>query len=203
MSCHKQQLIVANGGNITHPSTDRDVLNLDAMQPNISFLHAISGQLLEQRAPNDRHMSLRHMALSENGQLAIGVQDQAPQRDPDAPAPLVLAHNRGQELMPLLASPNQWLSAHQYIGSVASSPDGAFVLASAPRANQLLLWHKGMLQVLAATDAAGIAWNKELNGFMASNSGGQLLNLSPLLTPQLNPLPQTGAWHWDNHLFMS
>jgi uncharacterized protein len=74
-------LIVANGGNITHPSTDRDVLNLDSMQPNLSYLHPISGKLLEQREPAHPQMSLRHIALSSNGLLAIGIQDQSPQQD--------------------------------------------------------------------------------------------------------------------------
>ncbi|HEY6530596.1 MAG TPA: DUF1513 domain-containing protein [Cellvibrionaceae bacterium] len=198
-----QNLIVANGGNITHPSSEREVLNLATMQPNISYLAAETGKLLELREPTDHQMSLRHIALAENGLLAIGAQDQAGLRDPDEPAPLVFTHKRGQPLSPLPANTNQWLAARQYIGSMAVAPDGSAVLASAPRGNQLLLWqNSGALQVFNAVDAAGIAWNTQAHGFMASNSGGQLFNLS--LTPgaQLTALPAAAQWHWDNHLFL-
>lgn len=197
----KHQLIVANGGNITHPSTDREVLNLDSMQPNISYLQATTGKLLEQWEPADPHMSLRHIARADSGQLVIGVQDQSSARDPDAPVPLVLTQQMGSPLKSLAASTHQWLAARQYIASMASSPDGNFILASAPRANQLLLWSQGQLQVFASQDAAGIAWNGALNEFIASNSGGQLLRLSVSPSAVLTPMAQPANWHWDNHLF--
>lgn len=199
----KHLLIVANGGNITHPSTDREVLNLDSMRPNISYLQATTGKLLEQWEPADPHMSLRHIARADTGLLAIGVQDQSSNRDPDAPVPLVLTQQMGGPLKPLAASTNQWLATHQYIASMASSPDGNFILASAPRANQLLLWNRGQLQVFTSSDAAGIAWNENLKEFIASNSAGQLLRLSLNPTPILTPMSQPVHWHWDNHLFMS
>jgi hypothetical protein len=199
----KHLLIVANGGNITHPSTDREVLNLDSMRPNISYLQATTGKLLEQWEPADPHMSLRHIARADTGLLAVGVQDQSSNRDPDAPVPLVLTQQIGSPLKPLAASANQWLATHQYIASMASSPDGNFILASAPRANQLLLWSRGQLQVFASPDAAGIAWNENLKEFIASNSAGQLLRLSLNPNPLLTPMSQPANWHWDNHLFTS
>jgi hypothetical protein len=86
---------------------------------------------------------------------------------------------------------------------MAISPDGAFVLASAPRANQLLLWHTNSpLHIFNTSDAAGIAWNTELKGFLASYSGGQLLNLSLTPNAQLSPLALPTVWHWDNHLYL-
>ena len=33
-----QVLIIANGGLMTHPREDRDILNLDTMQPNVTYL---------------------------------------------------------------------------------------------------------------------------------------------------------------------
>jgi len=199
----RTHLIVANGGNITHPSTDRDVLNLDTMAPNISYIEAGSGKLLEQRTPQDHQMSLRHLALGQNGLLAIGVQDQAPQRDPDAPMPLVLTHQRGQPLAALPASTSQWLQLNQYIASMAISPDGSAILASAPRANQLILWQHNSPITLATTDAAGITWDEAIQGFVASNSAGQLQSLIPSAHAQLKPLAQPALWQWDNHLFVS
>ncbi|MEY4589162.1 MAG: hypothetical protein RL497_1238 [Pseudomonadota bacterium] len=195
-----QRLIIANGGNITHPSTEREVHNLNTMQPNISYLAAGSGKLLEQHTPPHHQLSLRHIALAANGLLAIGAQDQAPTRDPDEPAPLVFTHHTGQALTPLPASPQQWQNARQYIASMAISPNANAILASAPKANQLLHWQNTQApQILTTPDTAGIAWNPSSNSFLASNSQGQLLNLTP---NQLTPIPPKTQWRWDNHLFV-
>ncbi len=62
-------LLVANGGIHTHPDSDREKLNIDTMEPNLSLIDARNGKLLARHVlPAELHqVSIRHLACADDG----------------------------------------------------------------------------------------------------------------------------------------
>lgn len=109
-------LVIANGG-IKTEQASREELNLDSMQPSLVYLNRHTGQLLEQITPEYNQMSVRHLAIHDDGTVMIGIQFQGERH---INVPLVLTHRRGDTEFKSLTMPNdQWQRFHQYIASVA------------------------------------------------------------------------------------
>ncbi len=121
-------LAVANGGILTHPATGRAKLNLPTMQPNLAYVSAGSGHVLEVAEPPEHLASLRHLARREDGLVAAAMQWQGDLQG--APAMLAL-HRRGEPLRLLRAPDHARLKG--YGGSVAFSGDGRWVAVTSPR----------------------------------------------------------------------
>lgn len=62
-------LLVANGGIHTHPDSDREKLNIDTMEPNLSLIDARDGKVLARHVlPAELHqVSIRHLACADDG----------------------------------------------------------------------------------------------------------------------------------------
>ncbi len=111
-----ENLIVANGG-IKTEQASREELNLDSMRPSLVYLNRHDGSLLEQIIPEHNQMSIRHLAMHDDGTVMIGIQFQG---EKHINVPLVLSHRQGDnEFKPLIMPNNQWQRFHQYIASVA------------------------------------------------------------------------------------
>ncbi len=67
-------LIVANGGILTHPRTFRKKLNIPTMDPSLCLIDAASGRCLEQLRLPDHLLSIRHLAVTRDGSVAVGLQ---------------------------------------------------------------------------------------------------------------------------------
>lgn len=79
---HDGRLAVANGGILTLPETGRIKRNLDSMDPSLSFIDPRSGRLLAQHRLPDAFMSVRHIAQSRSGQVAVSLQNEGGQARP-------------------------------------------------------------------------------------------------------------------------
>ena len=111
-----ETLIIANGG-IKTEQASREELNLDSMRPSLVYLNRHNGELLEQIIPEHNQMSIRHLAMHDDGTVMIGIQFQG---EKHINVPLVLTHRYGDsELKPLIMPNNQWQCFHHYIASVA------------------------------------------------------------------------------------
>jgi len=66
---------VASGGIRTHPASWREGLNLETMQPNLTYLD-LNGRLLDQLmlAPEQRLNSIRHLARRADDTVAFAMQ---------------------------------------------------------------------------------------------------------------------------------
>ena len=84
-------LVIANGG-IKTERASREELNLDSMRPSLVYLNRQTGKLLEQITPEHNQMSVRHLAMHDDGRVMIGIQFQG---DKHINVPLVLTHQRG------------------------------------------------------------------------------------------------------------
>ena len=75
----------------THPDFERRKLNLPSMAPNLAYIDARSGRLLERVVPPHHQLSLRHLALTPDDTVIVGAQYQGAETDDH---PLVFAHKR-------------------------------------------------------------------------------------------------------------
>jgi uncharacterized protein len=124
-------LWVANGGIGTNAATGR-AKDVRAMDSSLVRLDARSGELKGQWRLADARLSLRHLALADDGRLGIAMQaehDDAAQRNA---APLLAVwHNGALQAV-------DGLQAAGYGGDIAAIGSRFFI--SATRANKLLAW---------------------------------------------------------------
>ncbi|CAH9061309.1 hypothetical protein PSECIP111854_02783 [Pseudoalteromonas sp. CIP111854] len=189
MLAHEDTLVVANGGIHTHPAKARAKLNLDVMQPNLSYINMLTGKVVEQVKPPDHQLSTRHLCLASDDTVYVGCQYQGPAH---YVKPLVFSHKRGSKLNALQASESQWLTFKQYIASLAVNRNGNVIAVTSPKGGVVGYWnrHTGTLRQLTMnSDCAGIAPLE--SEFIASTGHGLLTSTGVKVE---HPL------HWDNHM---
>ncbi|OIN05534.1 DUF1513 domain-containing protein [Oceanisphaera psychrotolerans] len=181
-------LVVGVGGVHTQ---GREPLNLDTMAPSLSYLDATTGELLEQTTLQDRQLSIRHLAVTRDGEVFTGQQYRG---EPDDYPPLVVRHRPGQPLQPLGGTQLDWARFHHYIASIAVTD--TLIAATSPPGNCYGLWHRHsgeLIRIAPLPDASGAAVKDE-NIWLGSGQGG---------ISRLDPAGQErriySPWSWDNH----
>lgn len=192
-------LVVANGGVLTHPDTDRAKLNLGSMKPSLARIDAGSGRLIDRAelAPRLSPLSIRHVAVSPDDDVAFGVQDEGLW---DPRAPLVGAWRRSGRID--LASPGA-PSQQRYIGSVALDRSGAVVAVSAPRDGWIGFWELASgrwLGHVPAPDGCGVAACPRTRAFRLSTGTGALLEAAVAGGHVASRALAVSDLKWDNHL---
>lgn len=210
-------LIVANGG-IKTEKASREELNLDTMQPALVYLNRHDGLLLEQVTPEHNQMSIRHLAVHNEGTVVVGIQFQG---DKHINVPLVLTHQRGDhELKPLLIPNNQWQRFHHYIASVAVDSEHNLLCATSPFGGCAAVFDlntRELIESIAIPDCAGVSvltgkteHHDKKSGFIISDGLGNLTTLNILNSVTDDEKPnalqrvvknsQTHDMSFDNHL---
>lgn len=191
------RLAVANGGILTDPASGRAKLNLATMRPNLAYLNAASGTLVEiLELPEALHRnSIRHLATGPDGTLAAAMQWEGPALE----VPPLLAVNRpGATGLDLLAAPAPLQRrTRNYAGSVAVSRDSRRAAITAPRGNMMLVFDltgPGAVAQVAAADLCGVA--RCSDGFACTTGEGRFL-LSDAAPEAPGSLPDLA---FDNHL---
>ncbi|TXD96413.1 DUF1513 domain-containing protein [Psychrobacter frigidicola] len=214
-----ETLIIANGG-IKTEQASREELNLDSMRPSLAYLNRHDGTLLEQVTPEHNQMSIRHLAMHDDGTVMIGIQFQG---EKHINVPLVLTHQRGDnEFKPLIMPNNQWQRFHQYIASVAVDSQHNLLCVTTPIGGCAALYDLntreliGQVQLPDCAGASVLASNSSSiahAGFIVSDGQGQLTTLWPGLLEtgllaldndkQAEPIVKNSYLHslsFDNHL---
>ncbi len=184
-------LIVANGGIATDP-TDRTKLNLDTMRPNLAVL-AADGSVTVTELPGMQQASIRHLALSPQGDVAFAMQWEG---NPGQIVPLLGLLRPGQD--PVLAhAPDPELRLMQgYAGSVCFDADGGTVAITSPVGGRFQRYDRAghFIAAHARPDVCGVA--RLGQGLLFSDGGGALIAVD-------GAEPRLVARHpvaWDNHL---
>ena len=217
-----ETLVIANGG-IKTEQASREELNLDNMRPSLVYLNRHNGVLLEQIIPEYNQMSVRHLAMHDDGTVMIGIQFQG---EKHINVPLVLTHKRGDsEFKPLMMPNNQWQRFHQYIASVAVDSERNLLCVTTPIGGCAVIYDlntRTLIDDVSLPDCAGAAVmlsqhtnkaedNNEQSGFIVSDGQGQLtaLTVNNLVAAQLNTVDKDeyifidSKYHmmsFDNHL---
>ena len=202
-----QTLIIANGG-IKTEQASREELNLDSMQPSLVYINRHDGTLLQQIVPEHQQMSIRHLAMHDDGSVMIGIQFQG---EKHINVPLVLTHQRGDaQFKPLTMPNNQWQRFHQYIASLAVDSKNNLLCVTTPIGGYAAIYDlttRKLIDGVRLLDCAGASLvsgsalsngvmtsvadldsrasanheadiNKWCSGFIVSDGQGQLTTLS-------------------------
>jgi uncharacterized protein len=196
-------LIVANGGILTHPEVQRMKLNLDSMDSSVAFIDIRDGSLIEQRRlPGEFfQLSLRHMAVTAEGETVIAMQYEGPSNDL---VPLVGLARPGRDIEMLDMPDAAWSRLRNYCGSAAVDAGGTILGVTSPRGGRALFWEAATrrpLPPLDLADGCGLAAAPVPGRFIVSNGLGALVEYDPL-NGRTRALDSgfAGA-RWDNHIF--
>ena len=217
-----ETLVIANGG-IKTEQASREELNLDSMRPSLVYVNRHTGALLEQIMPEHNQMSVRHLAMHDDGTVMIGIQFQG---EKHINVPLVLTHKCGDTDFKALIMPNdQWQRFHQYIASVAVDSARNLLCVTTPIGGCAAIYDlntRTLINDVSLPDCAGAAMflrqstnntanHDERSGFIVSDGQGQLtaLTVNSLATAELATIDQgerifiNSKYHmmsFDNHL---
>lgn len=188
----QKHLAIANGGILTHPDQPRAKLNLSNMQPNLAYMSLSSGNVTQLVKPNDHQLSLRHIAVSKQGQVIIGAQYQGHKYKVQ---PLIFSHQMGDgPLLPLQAGLPVWQRMKQYTASVSIDSEAQQVAVTCPRGGIVTVWDLQSLNLLNTqqiVDCAGVS--SVAGDFVFSNGAGDITRL----TQQVS---EHALFKFDNHM---
>jgi len=193
-----ETLVIANGG-IKTEQASREELNLDTMRPSLVYLNRYDGTLLDQVTPEHNQMSVRHLAMHDDGTVMIGIQFQG---EKHINVPLVLTHKRGDaSFTPLTMPNNQWQRFHQYIASVAVDSERKLLCVTTPIGGCAAIYDlhtRELIDDVSLPDCAGasvlanpnasmskIDKHAEPTGFIVSDGQGQLTALRVHALPEV------------------
>ncbi|MEM6971631.1 MAG: DUF1513 domain-containing protein [Pseudomonadota bacterium] len=191
-------LAVANGGILTHPDTGRAKLNLPTMRSTLTYLTVEDGVIEQVALPDDLRLnSIRHLAVSAEGKVAMAMQWQGSLSEVPALAAL---HRRGDPApTTMTAPPPDQRATRGYAGSVAFSRDGGAVAITAPRGGRMHVFDTATADhraTLERVDICGVARGPA--GFLATDGTGGVMAVDGTGRPV--SAPRTNALAWDNHL---
>ncbi|MGB0662647.1 MAG: DUF1513 domain-containing protein [Pontibacterium sp.] len=195
-------IAVANGGILTRPEQGRKKLNLDTMQPSLTYLDAQSGQVLEQVfLPEHLHkLSIRHIAYSPKHGVVIGMQYQGDMTDA---VPLVAIHQRGKGIEFMDVMQGAYLNFRQYCGSVRVDTSGEIAAISSPVGGIVSFWRLADRQLLAvkkARDGCGLCATQQAGEFLVTSGSGWVKRFRAPEFKAERTFAGSRFDKWDNHL---
>lgn len=185
-------LIVANGGIHTHPDTGRAKLNIETMQPNLSYLSP-EGEVLEMVSLAHAKNSIRHIAVRPDGLVGMAMQWQG--NVAEVP-PLLALHRMGEAPREIKAAPAQhrWLKG--YAGSIAFAQNSVGITSPRGGVAQIFDIETTALKAeIKRPDICGLAPHDA--GFIATDGLGHVVQLNGETE---TPLSHNPTILWDNHL---
>ena len=197
-------MVVANGGILTHPESERQKLNLSEMDSSLAYIEIDSGKLLSTHrlAPELQLMSIRHLDVGLEDNIVLVMQYQGPRRHL---LPLV-GFQKGSSAIELLSAPQKvGYRMKNYCGSVAFDKSGKFAAVSSPRGGIITFWsvsEKRFLSYLEVKDGCGVAAENTPECFRITNGLGQIIRHSPL-NQKTEILTSAANTRWDNHLLFA
>lgn len=197
-------LAVANGGLLTHPSTGAQVLNLDTMASRLSFIDSESGELVEEHAVDEPKASIRHLCLSDHGELSVALQMQREAAGHERLAPLTAIHDRQRGLQVLRGPEPLLWRCKDYMGSTRINNRSRIAGFTSPRGDIALFFHLDSRELVGHYrfhDVCGLAVNGAEDLFVLSNSAGQVRCLDAFTLQERPELRlQLSSFAWDNHM---
>ena len=198
-------MAVANGGIRTHPDHPRRKLNLDSMRPNLTLVGTRNGEVAHQAAPADARSSIRHMDVTADGDIVLGLQHEGP---PTADSALVLLYGRAAGKLAALPVPlSLQRRMKQYTASVCVDPASNHAMVTCPRGHAVTFWDldgRGCVAHRRMRDVAGVALDRAAGEFVATNGGGSVVRFDSIsFQLRRTATRRFEGLRWDNHLTVS
>jgi hypothetical protein len=193
-------LLVANGG-IDKRHDETGGRELADIRSDLVYLDWQSERLLERAvlAPQFARLSVRHLALTEAGDVAAALQDSA--EVPDLDFPLGFLHRPGGAPRWLGAPDGGWARLRGYCGAAAADRGGGVIAMSAPRGNCIGLWNGrgAALETLPVHDGCGLSATAAPGELLVSSGSGEVFAISPDAA-RPSPRGANGEFRFDNHM---
>jgi hypothetical protein len=194
---NEKQIVIANGGIKTHPEKGREKLNVDTMQPNLAYIDLKNGHVIDSYSLTNKHLSIRHLDVSDSGKVIAGLQYQGAPTDE---VPLAISHHGESELQHLKADMSIWRSMKHYTASVCVNSKSNLVAITCPKANLITYWALDSDTFIAShklKDGAGVALAAEQ--FISSTGRGRVITHKTPYIPY-KELTSFNDLRWDNHM---
>jgi hypothetical protein len=199
-------LVVANGGIEQHPDFGRRKLNLDTMQPSLVYIDAASGKKIDEYRLPDRHLSIRHLIATADGDVGVALQYEGDLYR-QQPTSLVAWQEKGSDLQLLDISAADVALFNGYMADLAYDPQQQILAVSSPRGNHTSFWsvrERRFLHAHPLPEPSGVAFLADRQQFLVSDATGGIHTFpSPLKTASASLLLQFPDRLWDNHLVLA
>jgi hypothetical protein len=193
-------LVIANGG-IDKRHDDTGGIDLSEIHSDLLYLDWQSKKLLERVAlePQFARLSIRHLALTEAGDVVAALQDSADV--PDLDWPLGFLHRPGGSPRWLAPPQGGWARLRGYCGAAAIDRGAGLIALSSPRGNCIGLWDESgaSLEALAIHDGCGLSATDVAGEVLVSSGSGELFAISRDAA-EPSPRGANGEFRFDNHL---
>jgi hypothetical protein len=128
--------------------------------------------------PQYTRLSIRHLALTEAGDVAAALQDSADV--PDLDYPLGLLHRPRRAPRWLAAPDGGWGRLRGYCGAASADRGAGLIAMSSPRGNCVGLWDESgaALEALAIHDGCGLSATGTAGEILVSSGSGEMFAIS-------------------------
>lgn len=194
-------LVIANGGLRRDPDRPRIKTNIATMTPNLAYLDATTGRLLEivEPPPAWHKLGTRHLATAPDGTVAVAMQYDGAAADT---VPLVALHSRGASELTFLHLPTAaQRGMRHYAGDIAFDATGRMLGVTSPPGSRAVFWDRddGFVAAARVADVCGISGYGD-GGFVLSSGLGGVVRWLPDLAATAPVAGPAARMRWDNHL---
>jgi len=190
---HGNTIAVANGGIVTHPELPRAKLNIESMEPTLTFIDIGSGKLLSSVGPPPEwhKLSIRHLAEDINGRVWLACQYEGAAHDA---VPLIGRAVPGKNIDWFRIDRGVYSRLKQYVGSITSFDSGRYMAFSSPVGGLVIACNSTTEDIITEADCADVCGLAPDNSeFLATDGSGNLW--------RGNNLVNHYHWFdWDNHI---
>jgi hypothetical protein len=198
-------LVIANGGIETHPDFGRRKLNLKTMQPSLVYVDVASGKKLDEYRLDDHQLSIRHLSITEKGDVGVAMQYQGDiyRKQPQT---LVAWQQAGGELKALPVAGEDISHFQGYMADLAYAAASGLLAVTSPRGNRVAFWDVQTQRFVSAVklpEPSGIQYLAEQQVFLVSGAKGALYQLDAMAPEQqVVVLHKAEDTLWDNHMVL-
>jgi len=193
-------LVVANGG-IDKRHDDTGGRELSDIHSDLVYLDWQSKKLLDRVTlePQFARLSIRHLAVTSDGDVAAALQDSA--EVPDLDWPLGFLHWPGGAPRWLETPSGGWGRLRGYCGAAAVDSNAGLIAMSSPRGNCIGLWDGSgaALEALEIHDGCGLSATGRPGQLLVSSGSGELFAVARNAA-RPSPLGANGEFRFDNHM---
>ena len=198
-------LAVANGGLLTHPDSGRTLLNPDTMRSSLSLIDSHNGELLNDFHVAEPKASIRHLDVSQQGDISVALQMQRSASHHQHLAPLAALLPAGGQQLKVLGEPETLLwHCNDYMGSTRINNLSRISGFTSPRGDIALFWHLDSGQLAGfhrLHDVCGLTVSLDQRQFILSSSSGHVRQLDAFTLQELpDSRMHLPGISWDNHL---
>ena len=197
----KQSVIaVANGGLIK--DQEGNSINTDTMQSNVTLIDYLSDKIISTHHAENPQSSLRHIDISEDGIIAVAMQQQ--DYNSESITPLTRLIKKDGSSTSLNAPKDLVKKLNGYVGSVRINNRYRTAAFTSPRGDIALFWNIDSGAFLGTQyfhNVCGLTITNDEEYFVLSNSAGKIRQIKSSTLLENTELRQQLPTHqWDNHM---